>query len=189
MPATFADPDALADAIIAKVGRKIVLGLPLGLGKANHVANALYRRAVRVSMIDLMVYRNASPSLLHGTLYDWRQTQFSAQFALPFTYPSESLPNGASEMEQYFDLTPTHFYDSQGSKVWTVKSVITTEYEYGISNKLELGLYLELSNDPSTQGLSSTPPMTFDGIKQYSNRWLHGVPRSVDGGAALGFPP
>ena len=41
----------------------------------------------RMTMIDLMVYRDAAPYLLHGTLYDYRLTQFSQSFALPFTYP------------------------------------------------------------------------------------------------------
>ena len=52
----FTDPDALADAIIAQVGRRIVLGLPLGLGKANHVANALFRRAARDPSIQLNIF-------------------------------------------------------------------------------------------------------------------------------------
>ena len=45
-PIAFTDPESLAEAIIARVGKTIVLGLPLGVGKANHVANALYARAV-----------------------------------------------------------------------------------------------------------------------------------------------
>ncbi len=56
MPATFTDPDALADAIIAQVGRKVVLGLPLGLGKACHVANALFQLAARDPSIDLHIF-------------------------------------------------------------------------------------------------------------------------------------
>jgi acyl-CoA hydrolase len=56
MPARFTDPDVLVDAIIAKVGHKIVLGLPLGLGKANHVANALFRRAASDPTLELHIF-------------------------------------------------------------------------------------------------------------------------------------
>lgn len=55
-PRTFSDPDNLADAIIAEVGRNIVLGLPLGLGKANHVANALFQRAVKDPSLNLRIF-------------------------------------------------------------------------------------------------------------------------------------
>ena len=55
-PQKFSDPDAVADAIIARVGRNIVLGLPLGLGKANHIANALFQRAVRDPSINLRIF-------------------------------------------------------------------------------------------------------------------------------------
>ncbi len=56
MTASFTDPDLLAQAIIDKVGRKVVLGLPLGLGKANHVANALFARAMADPSIHLHVF-------------------------------------------------------------------------------------------------------------------------------------
>ncbi len=43
------------DRILARVGRRIVLGLPLGLGKPNRLINALYRRARSDSTISLEI--------------------------------------------------------------------------------------------------------------------------------------
>ena len=52
----FTDADRLADAIIDRVGKRIVLGLPLGLGKAPHVVNALFRRAMEDRQISLHIF-------------------------------------------------------------------------------------------------------------------------------------
>ncbi len=53
MPKQFTDPEAIAEDIIRDVGTRLVVGLPLGLGKANHIANALYARAAADRGIDL----------------------------------------------------------------------------------------------------------------------------------------
>jgi acyl-CoA hydrolase len=53
---TFASAEAIADRIIADVGKTIVLGLPLGLGKANHIANALFARAAADRSIRLTIF-------------------------------------------------------------------------------------------------------------------------------------
>ncbi len=53
---TFTDPDAIADAILERVGRRVVLAMPLGLGKAAHVCNALYARAAADRSISLHVF-------------------------------------------------------------------------------------------------------------------------------------
>jgi hypothetical protein len=53
MPKIFSDPEAIAEDIIRDVGTNLVVGLPLGLGKANHVVNALYARAVADRAIKL----------------------------------------------------------------------------------------------------------------------------------------
>jgi acyl-CoA hydrolase len=50
------DAESVADAIIAEVGPRIVLGLPLGLGKANHIANAIYARAASDPNIKLTIF-------------------------------------------------------------------------------------------------------------------------------------
>jgi acyl-CoA hydrolase len=55
-PTTFDDAARLADAIIERTGKTIVLALPLGLGKANHIANALYARAAADRSIRLTIF-------------------------------------------------------------------------------------------------------------------------------------
>ncbi|WP_407152605.1 acetyl-CoA hydrolase/transferase C-terminal domain-containing protein [Bradyrhizobium sp. ORS 86] len=53
MPQIFFDPEAIAEHIIRDVGTELVVGLPLGLGKANHIVNALYARAAADRSINL----------------------------------------------------------------------------------------------------------------------------------------
>src|SRR6266487_4492032 len=55
-PISFDDPQRIADEIIARVGKNIMLALPLGLGKANHVANALFARAAADPSITLRIF-------------------------------------------------------------------------------------------------------------------------------------
>lgn len=56
MPKMFSDPAAVAEDVVRDVGTTLVVGLPLGLGKANHVVNALYQRAVADRSIDLTFF-------------------------------------------------------------------------------------------------------------------------------------
>jgi hypothetical protein len=53
MPKMFSDPEAIAEDIIRDVGANLVVGLPLGLGKANHIVNALYERAAADRAVNL----------------------------------------------------------------------------------------------------------------------------------------
>jgi len=55
-PAAFDDPARLADAIVERVGKTIVLAMPLGLGKANHIANALFAKAAADPSIRLTIF-------------------------------------------------------------------------------------------------------------------------------------
>ena len=56
MPIKFTDPEDIAEHIIRDVGTNLVVGLPLGLGKANHIANALYARAAVDRSINLTFF-------------------------------------------------------------------------------------------------------------------------------------
>ena len=54
-PAIYQSAEKCVDDVIKRVGKNIVLGMPLGLGKANHVANALYRRAAKDPNMNLTI--------------------------------------------------------------------------------------------------------------------------------------
>jgi hypothetical protein len=55
-PQSHNDADMLVDAILREVGKRIILLLPLGLGKANHIANAIFARAVADQSISLQIF-------------------------------------------------------------------------------------------------------------------------------------
>ena len=83
---------------------------------------------------------------------------------LPFSYSYATLPRGSSELEQYVDVTPVRAFDLTGASTTTQRSVLITEMEYGLTDRLELGIYLQFSNNP---GLGTgDAPLHLDGLKQ-----------------------
>ncbi len=89
--------------------------------------------------------------------------------ALPFSYPYATLGQGALEIEQYADLTPSPMLIGTGAggrplTQTALRAVMTTEIEYGLTDRLEGGFYLQGSNDTTAPG--GTIPARIDGIKQ-----------------------
>jgi hypothetical protein len=82
---------------------------------------------------------------------------------LPFSYPYETLPAQGLEVEQVVDTTVVRAFDAAGAETWLPTSTLVTEVEYGITSRLELGLYFQLVDDRSNPVAS---PLRFDGIKQ-----------------------
>lgn len=66
-PLSFTDAREIADAIGDRVGKHIVLGLPLGLGKANLIANALYTRAAEDPSSSLKIVTALTLETPHAT--------------------------------------------------------------------------------------------------------------------------
>jgi acyl-CoA hydrolase len=55
MPEILADVGHCVDAVLHRVGPRVVLAMPLGIGKPNPLANEFYRRALRDPALDLTI--------------------------------------------------------------------------------------------------------------------------------------
>ena len=65
-PNAFDDIEACVDDVISRVGKRIVLGIPLGIGKPNRFVNALYRRAHDDSSFRLQIFTALTPRVPVG---------------------------------------------------------------------------------------------------------------------------
>ena len=83
---------------------------------------------------------------------------------LPYTYSYATNPGGAFEVEQYVDFTPVPVFDAMGNRFLSPRGILTTELEYGLTDRLELGFYFQLSTD--TAAGTGDIPLQLDGVKQ-----------------------
>jgi hypothetical protein len=85
---------------------------------------------------------------------------------LPFTYPYATLGEGESEVEAITDVNMLRVYaaagDASKGKLFEPQYLLTTEYEYGISDRVELGLYQAFYSTPLDGGDNR---LGFDGLK------------------------
>jgi acyl-CoA hydrolase len=56
MPEVFADVGHCVDAVLRRTGSRVVLALPLGIGKPNPLVNEFYRRALRDPTLQLTIF-------------------------------------------------------------------------------------------------------------------------------------
>ncbi len=85
---------------------------------------------------------------------------------LPFTYVYETLPKGSLEVEQYADYTPGKALTTLLVPTFYGASQFQTEFEYGITDRLELGLYVTFEPNPGS-ALVNVPRLTEgNGIKE-----------------------
>src|SRR5918911_518872 len=80
---------------------------------------------------------------------------------LPFSYPVETLAPDAFEIEQIVDMTPVKTLDASGEHK-VARTTLTTEFEYGLTPRLEAAIYVQLADNPApgTEGA-----LRFDGLK------------------------
>lgn len=77
-PVRFTDPSACVEATLSRVGKRIVLGLPVAIGKPNPLVNAFVQRAVADPSIDLTIVTALSLRLPRS------RSELEGRFLQPF---------------------------------------------------------------------------------------------------------
>ncbi len=87
---------------------------------------------------------------------------------LPFTYQSETLPKGAVEVEQFVDLVPVRMQTASSTSQIVIASQYQTEFEVGLTDRLELSLYVTLVPQPNNDFAGTGVPQLPEGngVKQ-----------------------
>ena len=171
-PSRFADPAAVADAIIARVGKDIELALPLGLGKANHVANALFARAAADASLRLRIFTaltlqkpRARAGLERRFLGPFAERVFAGypELAYGAAQRARSLPGNVEVNEFFFEAgTRLHIASAQ-------QGYISANYTHALRYVLDRGVNVvaqlvakEARGGASRFSLSCNPDLTLD---------------------------
>jgi acyl-CoA hydrolase len=167
-PAVFADAVRLAEQIVEKVGRNIVLALPLGLGKANHIANALYAKATADRSISLTIFTGLTLVAPHP------KNDIERRFLGPVAertfggYPplayAEAIRNGTLPP----NVTVNEFFFEAGqwlNSPYAQQHYISANYTHALAAVLDRGVNVVaqlVSQRDDKFSLSCNPDLTLD---------------------------
>jgi len=142
-PIYYSDVETCVEQTLSKVGWHIALGTPLGLGKANHLVNEFFRRAVEDPRIDLHIFTALTLTRPH-----WK-TELERRFIEPLAerifdgYPEllyiaplkrGDLPRNIRVTEFYFQ--PGSFLDSPLAQ----QNYMSSNYTHVVRDVLNAGI-------------------------------------------------
>jgi hypothetical protein len=79
---------------------------------------------------------------------------------LPFTYTYDTLGTGEVEVEEYVDLVPIWSLTNNLKQSYYLATQFQTEFEYGITDRLELGIYATIAPGSTNINSLSEPLLT-----------------------------
>jgi acyl-CoA hydrolase len=171
-PVTFADVESCVDATIGRIGRRIRLGTPLGLGKANHLVNEFFRRAREDPHLELRIFTALTLARPRG------ESELERRFLEPL---SDRLFNGYPELayvdplrrgELPANIRVTEFYFQPGSFLGSPlaqQQYVSSNYTHVVRDLLNAGVNVLAQLVAQTQqdgdtflSLSCNPDLTLD---------------------------
>jgi acyl-CoA hydrolase len=171
-PARFDDPGRLVDAIVEKVGKTIVLALPLGLGKANHIANALFARAAADPSIQLIIFTALTLELPHA------KSELEHRFLDPISqrvfagYPPLAYAAAIRQNRVPPNVQINEFFFEAGqwlNSPYAQQHYISANYTHALRYTLDRGVNVVAqlvahrpADEPAPYSLSCNPDLTLE---------------------------
>ena len=196
--ATICDsPDEIARAIVERVGPNIVLGLPIGIGKATHVADALFDLAANDSSLSLTIFTGLTLEIpVAGNEFERRfiepiVTRLYSDWPVPKyaeAIRTQSLPPNI-EMHEFYLRPGAYVGDS-----YVQQRYANINYSQVAGELMRLGvnviaqLVAESSDRPGRYSLGSNPEVTLDLMHWFEERRERGLPAMLVGQVNRNMP-
>ena len=190
-PEVITDADACVDAVIARVGKQIVLALPLALGKPCHFVNALYRRAVADAGLQLHIVTALSLNRPKPG------SDLERRFLEPFLerifgdYPDLDYVSALQSGGLPANIKVTEFFLSAGqfmNNPSQQQNYVSSNYTHIARDMMALGVNVcaqmiskSEEDNRTAYSLSSNPDLTIDIVAQVRARQSEGVPVAIVG--------
>jgi acyl-CoA hydrolase len=166
--------DPLLDRIIDRVGTRLVVGLPLGLGKPNRLINALYRRACRDPSIELEIVTALSldlPDADHWLAERLMGPVVERLFGRDYPRLDYVVDLRADRVPD--NVTVTEFYFQSGAALGhpaMQRHYVSSNYTHVARDLVDRGLnlLLQLVSPPEADrySLSCNPDVTLDVVRR-----------------------
>jgi len=162
--------DAHVDALIGRVGTRLIVGLPLGLGKPNRLVNALYRRATADPDIELEIV--TALSLDPPTPRHWLEERMLAPIVerlFGADYPRLAWLADARANRLPANIRLTEFYFQSGSalgKPGMQRHYISSNYTHVARDLIDRGINVVMQlvarDAQGRLSLACNPDVTLD---------------------------
>ncbi len=190
MAQTYSSAERLAEHIVLHVGRQLVVGLPIGIGKATHVVDALFDMACADASISLTIFTGLTlepPSTngdLEKRLVEPLAERLYGQWPTPAYAAAgrhDALPDNIQVREFY--LRPGAYLNNQGMQ----QNYSSVNYSQVTRALLDLGVNVILNlvaareQSPGRYSLSCNPEITLDLMPEFDARRTAGERVAVVG--------
>jgi acyl-CoA hydrolase len=171
-PPILDDLENCVQAIIDRVGQRLVVGTPLGIGKPNHLVNALYRHVARDPSLHLTLMTALSLERPAG------ESELERRFLQPFAqrvfvdYPELDYMRALRSGALPANIEISEFYFKSGSLLGNAHAqqhYVSSNYTHVVRDMLAAGVnvILQMVAKREQQGqvsysLSSNPDLTLD---------------------------